>query len=176
MSCRVAKHCLFLLFRVYLKKAGLFQEHERRYFNMHSSEVFISRDNFGCFSQSFQWTACKLLWPISHKLALSPTCLPVNKILFALFLSISTYLSFRAFRNTNKNLIFFFTLPNKMNISPSCYLSVFSMLCLVFDWDNVFLDYILYLKPLSPLHLIQLQYSQVFFLALIRLTPIFCHW
>lgn len=52
-SHRLAKHCLFLLFRLFLKKTGLFQEHERRYFNMYNSEVFISRDDFGYFSQSF---------------------------------------------------------------------------------------------------------------------------
>lgn len=117
MSCRLAKHCFFLLFRVYLKNTGLFQEHEKEYFNMHSSEVFISRDNFCSFSQSFQWTTCKLLWPISHKIALSLTCLPVNKILFAVFLYISTYLSFCTFRKTNKNLIVLFPHPSKVNIS-----------------------------------------------------------
>lgn len=159
---QASKASPFLLFRVYLKKASLFQEHERRYFNTHNSEVFISRDSFGCFSESFPWTVCKLFWPIIHKPALSLTCLPVNKIMFSVFLYISTYLSSHPFRKANKNLILFFPLPNKISISSLSHLSVFSMLCLVFDWVNIILDhvlhYILNLFLLFSLHLTQLQF------------------
>lgn len=172
MSCKLAKHCLFLLFRVYLKKTGLFQEHERRYFNRHNSEVFTSRDNFVFYSQSFPWTACKMFWPISHKLALSLISLPVNKIMFAVFLYISTYLSFQPFRKTNKNLIFSFS-----SISSSSLLSVFSMFCLVFDGDNVVLDHVLYLKPLPSLSCAS-HSTSIFtsiFLSSDTLTPFFHH-